>query len=166
MVEVYDRAEKARTGDRDFPEFIADLAGVASNVIWLPKYFGNTFHTVPMPQASSKPQADRTWFERASRFAKTPEGHRDRKMKLFEHSGFLPPKTGGELFMSTCQRQRGGPEERDRYFGTGAAASMESDTLRFTRVLKGEAAKVIESETPATAPARSRPIRERTGQGK
>jgi len=32
--------------------------------------------------------------------------------------------------------------------------SMESDTRRFTKVLKSEAVQVIESDTPAIAPAR------------
>jgi hypothetical protein len=149
VIECYDGLKK-RERESASPEYVCELAGVDSNdfaAVVFREYLSFSGDAANLIEAASRPAVVR----KSVQFAKTPEGHRDRKM-LFEHSGFLPPKTGGGIHVNASANAE---NQSATVISAPELPSMESDTLRFTRVLKGDAAKVIEaSETPATAPAR------------
>lgn len=149
VIECYDKL-KVRERATASPEFLCDLAGVDVADFFAEvsrEYYSFCGDGANLIEAASRPAVVR----KSIQFAKTPEGHRDRKM-LFEHSGFLPPKTGGGIHVNASATAE---NQTATVISAPELPSMESDTLRFTRVLKGDTTKVIEaSEAPAIAPAR------------
>ena len=130
------------------PEFVCDLAGVdprdfAAEVFR--EYLSFSGDAANLIAAAGLPEVVRKSVE----VAKTTKGVQDRKMQ-FEHANFLPQKQGGGIHVNA----NASVENKSAVILPNELPSMESDTMRFTRVLKSEQVKVIESGTDAGAPAR------------
>lgn len=147
VIECY-RGLKRREQQTITPESICDLAGVNPNDLAAEvfrSYLSYASDAANLIEAASRPAVVR----KQVKVALTTDGWRDRKM-LHEHSGFLPQKTGGGIHVNASANAE---NQNATVVSAPELKSMESDTIRFTRVLKGDA-KVIESTEIIEAPAR------------
>lgn len=148
LMECYNGLKKREKASAT-PEYVCSLAGIDPNDMAAEvfrEYLRFAGDAANLIEAANRPDVVR----RSVRFAKKENGHRDRKM-LFEHSGFLPTKTGGGIHVNATANAE---TQNATVISAPELPSMESDTRRFTKVLKSEAVQVIESDTPAIAPAR------------
>ena len=143
VIECYE-ALKPKERQTVTPEYVCDLSGVNPNDFAAEvfreylRYSGDAANLI---EAASRPEIVR----RSVQIAKTKDGHRDRKM-LFEHSGFLPPKTGGGIHVNATANSN---NRSATFVQAPELPSMESDTLRFTRVLKNTDVVTIEGASGA-----------------
>ena len=149
VMECY-RGLKVRERATVTPEYVCDLAGVdpadfAAEVMRvLAKYSGDTSTVIA---AVEHPEIVR----KSIQFAKKEAGHRDRKM-IFEHSGFLPQKSGGGIHVNATANA----DAKSAAILPNELPSMESDTRRFTRTLKDTDPLTIDvppDQAPARVPA-------------
>jgi hypothetical protein len=136
VMECY-RGLKKREQQTASPEFVCDLAGVNPNDLAAEifrSYLSYASDAANLIEAASRPEVVR----KSVQFAKEFEGHRDRKM-LFEHSGFLPQKTGGGIHVSA----NASAETKTAVIHAPELESMEANTLRFTKTLKSAPSNII-----------------------
>ena len=127
------------------PEFVCELAGVSPNDFAAEifrAYLAYSGDAANLIEAASRPDV----VAKQIKVALTTDGWRDRKM-LHEHSGFLPPKTGGGIHVNASANAE---NKSATVIQAPELEGMEANTLRFTRVLKAENTQVIEA--PAEAP--------------
>lgn len=141
---------KLRERAKATPEFVADLAGVDPEdvIAEVSRIYYRLGEDTSNIIASASHAAV---VKKSIAVAKTTDGHRDRKM-LFEHSNFLPPKTGGGIHVNASANAE---NKSATIVSAPELTSMESDTLRYTRILKSESVKLIDapSEAPKGVPA-------------
>lgn len=120
------------------PEFICQEAGIDSD-----EFSGEVFASymkysngaANVIAAAALPKV----VKRSVAQALTPEGYRDRQMQ-FQHSGFLPTKQGSNINVSA----NANVDSRTAVVTAAELPSMESDSLRFTKILRNNAAELID----------------------
>jgi hypothetical protein len=144
MVRVMDcyRKLKRREQSTASPEFVCDLAGVSPNDFAAEifrAYLAYAGDAANLIAAAGLPAVVR----KSVAVAQTTKGVQDRKMQ-FDHANFLPQKSGGGIHVSANANAE---NQSATVISAPELVSMESDTLRYTRILKGEAAKTITEAT-------------------
>ena len=149
VMEVFNGLKK-REQDGCTPEYVCELAGVDPNDMAAEifrAYLSYTSDVSNLIAAAGHPEI----VKKSIQFAKTEEGHRDRKM-IFEHSGFLPQKSGGGIHVNATANA----DAKSAAILPNELPSMESDTRRFTRTLKDSEPLTIDvppDQAPARVPA-------------
>lgn len=149
VIEVYDGLKKRERANAS-PEFVCDLAGVdpkdfAAEVFR--EYLSYSNDAANLVAAAGLPDVVRT----SVKVAKTKEGVQDRKMQ-FDHAAFLPQRQGGGIHVNASANAE---NKSATIVSAPELTSMESDTLRYTKILKSESVKVIDApiEAPRGVPA-------------
>lgn len=153
IIDVFDGLKK-REKATVTPEYVADLAGVscvdfAAEVFR--EYYSFCSDAGNLIAAASHPDV----VKKSVQIAKTADGWRDRKM-LHEHSGFLPTKTGGGIHVNASANAE---TKTATVVQAPELPTMESDSLRFTRLLKDSQVSAVlpASEQASKVPALSAP---------
>jgi hypothetical protein len=155
VVECYSRL-KLRERAVATPEHVCDLAGVNANDFAAEifrEYIAFAGDAANLIEAANRSRVVR----KSVAVALTNEGHRDREM-LFKHSGFLPEKQGGGIHVNASANAENKVANVIRDTGM---ESMEANTLRMTRTLKGGFTATIEAAPDAIAPASVKALTER-----
>ncbi len=74
--------------------------------------------------------------------AKTKDGHRDRRLQM-EHSGFLPQRNGGGIHVNASASAE---NKSATVIQANELPTMETDSLRFTRILKDSQVTTIDGQ--------------------
>ena len=149
VVECYNGLKKRERASAT-PEFVADLANVAANDLAAEvfrSYLAYSNDASNLIAAAGLPDVVRT----SVRVAKTKEGVQDRKMQ-FDHAAFLPQRQGGGIHVNASANAE---NKSATIVSAPELESMEKNTLRMTRILKGELTEQVSvaSDSPRSVPA-------------
>ncbi len=142
---------RVKERERMTPEEVLEIAGVdprdfAAEVFR--EYLTMATDASNLIEAANRPAIVKAAID----FAKKKDGWRDREM-LFKHSSFLPQKSGGGIHVNANSSS----EVKSAVVLPGEIASMESENVRMTRVLKADSVTVelASEEKPRKVPALS-----------
>lgn len=152
MVAVMDCFKKLKKREQAnaTPEFVCDLAGVSPNAFAgavFQSYVAYSEQAANLVAAAGLPGVVRKSVE----VAQTSKGVADRKFQ-FEHSGFLPTKQGGGIHVNATANAE---TKTATIVQAPELPSMESDSLRFTRLLKDSTTITAQPAIEPAAPVKS-----------
>ncbi len=135
---------RVKERERMTPEEVLEIAGVdprdfAAEVFR--EYLTMATDASNLIEAANRPAIVKASID----FAKKKDGFRDRQM-LLEHGQFIQQKQGGGIHVSA----NANAENKSAVILPAELGSMESDTLRYTRVLKNSDVPAIEAQSEST----------------